>query len=53
MWETCLSEWTLRGEGKEIGKGRPYSVIIYTLYHAIEIKMKLNKKKEHLWEVPT
>ena len=29
-------------------------LILYyiTLYHAIEIKMELNKKKEHLWEVP-
>ena len=24
-----------------------------TLYHAIEIKMEVNKKKEHLWQVPT
>ena len=42
-----------KGSRKGNRKGRPYSVKIYTLYHVIEIKNKLNKKKEHLWEVPT
>ena len=40
-------------KGKEVIGWMTYSVKIYTLYHEIERwKMKLNKKKEHLWEVP-
>ena len=42
-------EWETR---KQVRKGLFCKNIIYTLYHAIEIK-ELNKKKEHLWKVPT
>ena len=38
---------------EETGVGDLFCSNIYALYHAMEMKMNLNKKKEHLWEVPT
>ena len=51
-WESHWLEWTSKGKERK-KEGDAYSVILMYCIMQLSWKNELNKKKEHLWEVPT